>query len=183
MQNRKLPHHFTASGLVIANRHILLVNHKRIGAWVPPGGHIEEYELPEETAIREILEETGVPVEVLSTHPTAESSDLNTLFLATPLFVQAVTAVEMGDTFYHVDSVFLCRPLASASLDNDGLPTISSNEEIKEARWVPLENLGDLPLARNVREAVDFLSLAPLAAELLAAVVDKPISSNKKYMK
>ena len=30
--------------------------------WLPPGGHIEPDELPEQAAIRETLEESGVPI-------------------------------------------------------------------------------------------------------------------------
>ena len=87
-----IPHHFTASGLVIEQGHILLVNHKRIGAWVPPGGHIEPDELPEETVVREILEETGVSVAVISKQ-WAPNDDPDAFFLLQPLFMQAVLAV------------------------------------------------------------------------------------------
>ena len=90
-----LPHHFTASGIVVCHDHILLVNHKRIGAWVPPGGHIEPDEMPEETVVREILEETGVAVEVLS-EPLPQTAGDEAFFLASPLYVQSVLAIEKG---------------------------------------------------------------------------------------
>jgi ADP-ribose pyrophosphatase YjhB (NUDIX family) len=70
----QIPSHFTASGIVIEQGHLLLVNHRRIGAWVPPGGHIEADELPEECAAREILEETGVEVEIIS-RPSPQNDD------------------------------------------------------------------------------------------------------------
>ncbi|MCC5877722.1 MAG: NUDIX hydrolase [Candidatus Sumerlaeia bacterium] len=58
-----LPGHFTASGFVIdeSGRRILLVHHKKLGAWLQPGGHVESGDGSLfETSIREVLEETGV---------------------------------------------------------------------------------------------------------------------------
>lgn len=39
---------------------MLLHYHRKLGRWLPPGGHIEPGELPDDAAIREVLEETGV---------------------------------------------------------------------------------------------------------------------------
>jgi 8-oxo-dGTP pyrophosphatase MutT (NUDIX family) len=39
---------------------ILLVRHRRLGAWLPVGGEIETNETPLEAAQRELLEETGL---------------------------------------------------------------------------------------------------------------------------
>ena len=59
--------HFCASAFVInpLNKKILLVKHHLFNKWVQPGGHIEENELPEEAAIREVYEETGVKITLL----------------------------------------------------------------------------------------------------------------------
>lgn len=51
---------FTASGYVVDDNKVLLLHHKKLGMWLQPGGHIEDDELPHETAKREIIEETGV---------------------------------------------------------------------------------------------------------------------------
>lgn len=42
----------------VKDEHILLIDHK-IHGWVPPGGHIEPNERPEEAVIRETYEELG----------------------------------------------------------------------------------------------------------------------------
>jgi ADP-ribose pyrophosphatase YjhB (NUDIX family) len=39
---------------------VLLLFHTKLGLWLPPGGHIEHGELPDDAAVREVLEETGV---------------------------------------------------------------------------------------------------------------------------
>ena len=59
-----LPTHVTASAVVLDVRSgaILLHLHRRLGRWLQPGGHIEPDERPEDAALRETLEETGVAV-------------------------------------------------------------------------------------------------------------------------
>ena len=58
--------HFTATGFVVRDGHVLLHWHPKIGAWLPPGGHVEQNEDPVQAVHREVLEETGVEVEVVS---------------------------------------------------------------------------------------------------------------------
>lgn len=47
----------------------LLVDHKKAGLWLPPGGHVELNEHPRETVKREIQEELGVEAEFLFESP------------------------------------------------------------------------------------------------------------------
>jgi 8-oxo-dGTP pyrophosphatase MutT (NUDIX family) len=54
------PVHVTASGIVIGRRGVLLHEHKRLGIWIQPGGHIDPGETPWEAALRETREETGL---------------------------------------------------------------------------------------------------------------------------
>lgn len=64
-----LPAHVTASAVVVdvGTGAVLLHLHRRLGRWLQPGGHIDPAERPEDAAVRETLEETGVAV----THPEA----------------------------------------------------------------------------------------------------------------
>jgi 8-oxo-dGTP pyrophosphatase MutT (NUDIX family) len=54
------PGHVTASGIVVGPRGVLLHEHKRLGIWLQPGGHIDPGETPWEAALRETREETGI---------------------------------------------------------------------------------------------------------------------------
>jgi len=64
---------------------VLLVEHPKYGKWIPVGGHIEMDEDPEDALYREVLEETGLNIEVLSNKPSIEST--GTKFLLTPNYV------------------------------------------------------------------------------------------------
>lgn len=143
-----IPQHFTASAVVIAKEHILLVHHRRIAAWLPPGGHLEEHEMPHEAAIREVLEETGVAVELWAA-PGPQIGDPEAFFLPTPLCFHCVKAIEKGVELYHLDLAYLCRPTGSWEL-----PPPITGADVKEARWVKLEELDSWHLAKNVAEIV-----------------------------
>lgn len=54
--------HITAAGIVFSEAGIVLLQHKTLGIWVQPGGHIEAEESPERAALRESREETGLAI-------------------------------------------------------------------------------------------------------------------------
>lgn len=68
--------------------YILLLHLIKHDYWLFPKGHMEEGESAEDTAKREILEETGLTVEIVKqlgnvTYPDADKNEVNlTLFLA-----------------------------------------------------------------------------------------------------
>jgi 8-oxo-dGTP pyrophosphatase MutT (NUDIX family) len=57
--------HFTVAVFVVWEGKVLLHLHRKLGMWLPPGGHIERDELPDDAAVREVFEETGVEVELV----------------------------------------------------------------------------------------------------------------------
>ena len=56
------PIHVTGSGIVVGPRGVVLLEHKRLGIWLQPGGHIDPNETPWDAALRESREETGLEV-------------------------------------------------------------------------------------------------------------------------
>ena len=54
--------HVTGSGIVVGPRGVVLLEHKRLGIWLQPGGHIDPGEPPWDAALRESREETGLEV-------------------------------------------------------------------------------------------------------------------------
>jgi 8-oxo-dGTP pyrophosphatase MutT (NUDIX family) len=57
---------FTATAFVYWQGKTLLHKHKKLGIWLPCGGHIDPYELPDDAAIREVFEESGVDIRPLA---------------------------------------------------------------------------------------------------------------------
>lgn len=80
---------FVVGLLVVYNNKVLMVDHKKLNAWVCPGGHIELDEDPEQTLFRELFEETGLKkddVEVLAQKPEDIREGAHK-FLYTPNFL------------------------------------------------------------------------------------------------
>jgi ADP-ribose pyrophosphatase YjhB (NUDIX family) len=59
---------WTVATFVVYGGRVLLLFHPKIGLWLPPGGHVEPGELPDEAAVREVLEETGVRCRLVGEH-------------------------------------------------------------------------------------------------------------------
>jgi len=115
------PGHITASGFVLSPdlSSLLLVWHRKIGAWLQPGGHIEPGDEDVLAAQRrEIEEETGV-------------TDLEWLGLF-DVDVHRFPARGADPAHDHFDmrSAFVANAWAT-----------SGNEEVEGVRWFPLDDL------------------------------------------
>lgn len=73
--------HVTASAIVVSELYgferIVLHKHKRLGLWLQPGGHIDTGERPEDAAVREAREETGLLVRHFSNTPQCVHVDVH----------------------------------------------------------------------------------------------------------
>lgn len=56
---------WAATTFVVHNSKTLLLHHRKLSKWLPPGGHIDPHELPDIAALREVQEETGLRVGLL----------------------------------------------------------------------------------------------------------------------
>lgn len=59
---------WTVATFVVHRGRVLLLFHPKMGLWLPPGGHVEAGELPDDAAVREVLEETGVQCRLIGEH-------------------------------------------------------------------------------------------------------------------
>ena len=56
----------TANAFIFYENKLLVVHHKKLNIWLHPGGHVDENESFLEALIREIKEEVGLDVEIIS---------------------------------------------------------------------------------------------------------------------
>ena len=71
------PVHVTGSAIVIGPRGVVLLQHKRLGFWLQPGGHIDAGESPSQAALREAREETGLDVRFVCGEPRLVHVDVH----------------------------------------------------------------------------------------------------------
>jgi len=124
---------FVASVYIVSEGKVLLVHHKKMGMWLPVGGHIEKDELPTECAVREAKEEAGVDIVVIGKE---KNYDDKVWVMAHPKAVQ-LEDIEPGHQ--HIDLVYFARLKdKSQQLKND-------DEGIDEVKWFSKEELNDVP--------------------------------------
>lgn len=97
--------HFTASGVVINSGRVLLVRHAALGTWLFPGGHLEADEDPAQALHREIREEVGLEIEIISA-PRRRHPGVATL--AAP-FTILVEDIPGASAHQHIDMVYVCQ--------------------------------------------------------------------------
>lgn len=133
--------HFCASAYIIDpdTKRILLVKHKKWGRWVQPGGHIEHNEFPEEAAIREAYEETGIKIKLLGERFPREEDFIR------PLGIQK----NRTETGVHLDFIYPAIPLNNIE--------VSKSDESTNIGWFTREQLETLNVFPDVKITMDYI--------------------------
>jgi 8-oxo-dGTP pyrophosphatase MutT (NUDIX family) len=105
MSGAPFERHHTATAYVVAAGRTLLLWHQKLRMWLPPGGHLEPNEDPVQGAIREALEESGLPVEVIP--PAGLLAVDRPLVLPPPAVILVEDIVRDDQPFHqHIDHVY-----------------------------------------------------------------------------
>ena len=140
--------HFCASVFVIdpETKKILLVLHKKWNRWTQPGGHIEDKETPEETALREVYEETGVKVRLIGERFPREDDFIR------PLGIQKNRrTTDDGETHMHIDIIY-------AAVPNDEENKLVLNKEESDAiKWFSREELDFIDCFPDIKITMDYI--------------------------
>jgi 8-oxo-dGTP pyrophosphatase MutT (NUDIX family) len=99
---------FTVAVFVVWQKKILLHQHPKIPKLLPPGGHIEPNELPDEAALRETLEETGLRIELIGELAPKSLEPGSPLPLMRPRGVQLDFIKPEHE---HIDLIYFARPI------------------------------------------------------------------------
>lgn len=102
--------HFTVAVFVVWGGKVLLHFHRKLRMWLPPGGHIERDELPDEAAVREVFEETGLRVELVGEKREDVSDPVQ---LHRPAGVQLEN---IAPGHQHIDLIYFARPRGSVEI-------------------------------------------------------------------
>ncbi len=135
-----MPNEFSAGGVLVRRFHgrwwlaAIRPGGRREGVWALPKGNVSQGEPPEETAVREVAEETGV--ESVS---TGRLGDVRYVY------------TRGGNRIFKVVSFYLLRYRKGRIGD---IPA-QFRHEVDEVRWVPLEEAPRLLSYKGEREMAE----------------------------
>lgn len=133
---------FTATTFVVWQGGVLLHKHKKLGHWFPPGGHVEPSELPDDAAVREVLEESGVPVALIGERalPLTEPRQL---IRPRGVQLETISLTDGVPDHEHIDLIYFAKPFPGyrgSLLETD-----------KTLGWYDAAGLGGLELTEEIR--------------------------------
>lgn len=142
--------HFTVAVFVVHDGRVLLIYHRRYGRWLPPGGHVEADETPDEAAVREVREETGLTVVL----PAASGGIVpgGPRLLARPAGIQLE---EIAPNHEPIDLVYFAFPAPGSALLPQAGPEAAAVGWYAPSDWTLLGVDGEIQAwaARAIGEA------------------------------
>lgn len=117
--------HITASGLVLKDKKILLVFHKKLQRFIQPGGHLEEIDISlQKAAQREVQEETGIQITSVPFFPHEVPIHIDSHIIP--------ANYKKGEPeHWHHDCMYLFVP------KNDNI--VLNKNEVDDYQWVSLD--------------------------------------------
>lgn len=143
--------HFTATAMIRNSKgEFLLHKHPKLGFWLPPGGHIEANEEPQDAVKREVLEETGVACQVIDCaypmkNKVSSSEHVNVLPMPLAILKEFIVDNKKGD-HWHIDMIYLCELIVP--------------DEIPDSIfcWVSFDELPSLDIPNDVVELASMVN-------------------------
>jgi 8-oxo-dGTP pyrophosphatase MutT (NUDIX family) len=143
---------FTVSLFIVKDQKVLFVFHKQLQRWLPIGGHIELDENPEQAALREAKEESGLDVELVG-GKSSVPKEAGFLPLPVPEYMDMHL---IQKPHWHIGLVYFARVIAGQVKLNI--------EEHQDIQWLSDKELDDRkwglskPLKFYARKAIQKIS-------------------------
>lgn len=127
---------WAATTFVVYRDTTLLLLHRKLNRWLPPGGHIDPHELPDVAALREVQEETGLEVALLDAGAPLGSVRR----LAQPL---CILLEQITPEHEHIDLIYVARALSA--------DVRQPEHELTAWRWYSAAELSAPEVAEDIR--------------------------------
>lgn len=142
---------FTATVYIVNDDKVLLIYHRKLQKWLPPGGHMDLNETPPEAARREVREETGLEIEFIA-QENVWIKHWNAVSIERPYMclLEEIPAYKDVPAHQHIDFVFLAKPNGGQELEN--------LIETGGLKWYTLEEVEqmqpDVDMFKETQEAI-----------------------------
>ncbi|EKT63032.1 NUDIX hydrolase [Providencia burhodogranariea] len=143
--------HFTATAMIRNSKgEFLLHKHPKLGFWLPPGGHIETNEEPQDAVIREVLEETGLACRVVDCaypmkNKVSNSKHVHVLPMPLAILKEFIADNKKGD-HWHIDMIYLCELIT---------PNVMPDSTFC---WIPFDEMSSLDIPDDVIELASMVN-------------------------
>lgn len=128
---------FTATTFIVRDGRTFLLYHRKLQQWFPPGGHIHPNELPCDAAVREVREETGLEVELLSSRSRIGRVEV----LCRP---ECILLEPISEDHQHVDLIYFARVVGGRQK--------LAEAEAEAGRWYAAGDLDGSEIAEDIRK-------------------------------
>src|SRR3990167_2629099 len=122
---------FTIEVFIVHNNRVLLRMHDKYKKWLSVGGHIEPNEDPVEAAIREVMEEVGLEIELDKKLKPSYKKD-STIDLIPPYFLNRH---RINSNHEHITFVYF------AKANTDKIVQSMGDELSEECKWFTREEI------------------------------------------
>lgn len=125
---------FTATVYIIDQERVLLILHRKLNKWLPPGGHLDPNETPAEGARREAREETGLEIEFIRQENVwIERWNARSFERPYLCLIEEIPPHKDVAAHQHIDFIYLGRPVGGVEKQN--------SDETDGMRWFTLDEI------------------------------------------
>ncbi|HVU75772.1 MAG TPA: NUDIX domain-containing protein [Candidatus Paceibacterota bacterium] len=138
---------FTAEVFVVHEGKVLLRKHDKYKIWLSVGGHVELDEDPNQAALREVMEEVGLAVELFDTRAGVPNNDDEWEELVPPIAIGRHVALHPTNPDHvHVTFIYFAKS------ETDEVRVSDRSDKSDEWQWLTFDQLDALEMPENVRE-------------------------------